>query len=102
MGRPAAQIEESVAEVGQREVAVLKRNLRALSATANVSTLLGLLGTVMGMIDAFNTVAAKGGLGRAELLANGIAEALLTTAFGLVVAIPQRCYTPTLRAELNA
>lgn len=87
-GRPLPEVNEAVREAGEREAASLRRNLRALNASANISTLLGLLGTVIGMIDAFNTVAISRALGRAELLAHGIAVALLTTAFGLVVAIP--------------
>jgi biopolymer transport protein ExbB len=87
-GRPFRDIEQAVQDAGSREVLLLRRNLRALSGTANIATLLGLLGTVTGMIDAFNAVATGGGLGRAEVLANGIAMALLTTVFGLIVAIP--------------
>lgn len=87
-GKPLPEINEAVRDAGEREAAALRRNLRALNASANIATLLGLLGTVIGMIDAFNTVAISRALGRAELLAHGIAVALLTTAFGLVVAIP--------------
>lgn len=87
-GKPRADIDRAINESGHREIAGLKRNLRGLQALANISTMLGLLGTVQGMIQAFNDVAASKGLGRAEVLANGIAQALLTTAFGLVVAIP--------------
>lgn len=87
-GRPRREIEPAVTEAGRREVLLLRRNLRALSGTGNLATLLGLLGTVVGMIDAFNSVADKQGLGRAEVLSRGIAQALLTTAFGLAVAIP--------------
>jgi biopolymer transport protein ExbB len=87
-GRPAREIEQAVQEVGQRESIRLQRNLRALQGSANLATLLGLLGTVLGMVQAFNQVAMAKGLGRAELLADGIAQALLTTVFGLAVAIP--------------
>lgn len=87
-GRPVGEIEHAISEAGAREAVLLRRNLRALSGSGNIATLLGLLGTVLGMIEAFNDVAAHQGLGRAEVLANGIAQALLTTAFGLAVAIP--------------
>jgi biopolymer transport protein ExbB len=62
--------------------------LRALNGISTVSPLLGLLGTVFGMIQSFNTIAAADAMGRAELLAGGISVALLTTAAGLTVAIP--------------
>lgn len=87
-GRPTREIEQAIQEAGEREIVRLQRNLRALQGSANLATLLGLLGTVLGMVEAFNQVAAAKGLGRAELLADGIAVALLTTVFGLVVAIP--------------
>jgi biopolymer transport protein ExbB len=87
-GRPMTEIELAINEGGQREVAPLRRNLRALQGAANLATLLGLLGTVIGMILAFNEVAVTSGQPRSETLASGIAQALLTTAFGLLVAIP--------------
>jgi len=59
-----------------------------INGVATVSPLLGLLGTVVGMIDAFNNIATADALGRPEMLAGGISQALLTTAFGLSVAIP--------------
>lgn len=87
-GRSAREIEQVIITAGQREIALLKRNLRTLQASGNVATLFGLLGTVVGMIQAFNDVAVHKGLGKAEVLAGGIAQALLTTAGGLTVAIP--------------
>lgn len=70
---------------------LMRRHLQKaypLAIVATLSPLLGLLGTVTGMIDAFEVVAIAGSLGDASLLAAGIAKALVTTAFGLVVAIP--------------
>ena len=87
-GASPAEIESAVKDAGQREIGLLRRNVRSLSSVANLATLLGLLGTVQGMIIAFNKVASAKGLGRADILADGIAQALLTTACGLVVAIP--------------
>ena len=68
--------------------------MRALSIIAAITPLLGLLGTIFGMIRAFQTVAMSGeALGKAELLAEGIYEAMVTTAAGLLVAIPAMiCY----------
>lgn len=89
MGEPVERLEKQVEEAGQREVLKLRKYLRVLAVVGSVSTLLGLLGTIMGMINAFQTVAASGeALGRTELLAKGIYEALITTAAGLIVAIP--------------
>jgi biopolymer transport protein ExbB len=87
--RPIEHVEKHVAEAGLRETAILRRHLRGLSVIAAVSPLLGLLGTIVGMIKAFRTVAGSpDALGRTELLAGGIYEAMVTTAAGLIVAIP--------------
>ena len=66
----------------------LRRYLRVLNGVSTVSPLLGLLGTVGGMIQAFNVIATSPAMGRAEMLAGGISIALITTASGLLVAIP--------------
>jgi len=87
--RPTSEIEKAVEDAGAREAALMRRNCRVLSVIASVAPLLGLLGTVLGMIKAFMTVAAREeALGRTELLAAGIYQALVTTAAGLSVAIP--------------
>jgi biopolymer transport protein ExbB len=87
-GRSAVEVEQAVLDAGERVTNHLRRYLRLLSAISNVSPLLGLLGTVLGMIQAFNNISRSDALGRPELLAGGIATALLTTAAGLLVAIP--------------
>lgn len=71
-----------------RELKFLERHLGTLSTLGNIAPLLGLLGTVFGMIKAFMAVQELGGRVNASVLAGGIWEALLTTAYGLVVAIP--------------
>lgn len=100
-GRPTAEIQAVVNEAGMHQVAMLKQNLRILQGSANAATLLGLLGTVLGMIQAFNEVAAHQGLGRAEVLAAGISQALLTTAEGLVVAIPTIVFYTYLAGQVE-
>ncbi|HUS47939.1 MAG TPA: MotA/TolQ/ExbB proton channel family protein [Phycisphaerae bacterium] len=85
-------VEKAITDAGANEVHKLRRNLRTLYAVAAVSPMLGLLGTVWGMLKAFQNVSAKG-LGKAgeaagKGLATGIYEALVTTLAGLVVAIP--------------
>ncbi len=87
-GRPAVEVEQAVVDAGERVTHQLKKYLRMFSAISNLTPLLGLLGTVLGMIDAFNSIAAADAMGRPELLAGGIGQALLTTAAGLLVAIP--------------
>ena len=71
-----------------RELKLLERHLGTLATLGNIAPLLGLLGTVFGMIKAFMAVQELGGRVNASVLAGGIWEALLTTAYGLVVAIP--------------
>jgi biopolymer transport protein ExbB len=81
------EVVRAMESAGGREEASLGRYLRSLGALAAVSPLLGILGTVLGMIKAFNVIAASGSR-RPDLIASGISEALITTAFGLLVAIP--------------
>jgi biopolymer transport protein ExbB len=87
-GRPSVEVEQALIDAGERVTNELRRYLRVFNGVSTVSPLLGLLGTVFGMIAAFNAIATSKALGRPELLASGISEALLTTAFGLTVAIP--------------
>jgi len=82
-------MEKRIQEAGEREVIKLRKYVRSLSVIASVTPLMGLLGTIFGMITAFQTVAVSGeALGRTEMLAGGIYEAMITTAAGLTVAIP--------------
>ncbi len=87
-GRPSVEIEQAVIDAGERVTNELRRYIRLFNAISTISPLLGLLGTVFGMISAFNSIVHSQAMGRAELLAGGIAMALLTTAAGLCVAIP--------------
>ncbi|HEY4365904.1 MAG TPA: MotA/TolQ/ExbB proton channel family protein [Steroidobacteraceae bacterium] len=85
--RDRSIIKESIEDTGRHVVHELERFLNALGTIASISPLMGLLGTVLGMIRTFNTLNA-GGAGNPSALAGGIAEALITTAAGLTVAIP--------------
>jgi biopolymer transport protein ExbB len=87
-GRPSVEVEQAVLDGGEREMHHLRKNLRVLNGMVTVAPLLGLLGTVIGMIKAFNVIALYQGMGKTELLADGISTALLTTAGGLMVAVP--------------
>jgi biopolymer transport protein ExbB len=87
-GKSAVEVEQAVIDEGERVANLLRRYLRVLNGVSTVSPLLGLLGTVWGMIQAFNVIASSPAMGRAEMLAGGISVALITTASGLLVAIP--------------
>lgn len=87
-GKPSVEIEQAVIDGGERQVSLLKKRLRVLNGVATVTPLIGLLGTVIGMIQAFNDIATADAMGQAQQLARGIAMALLTTATGLFIAIP--------------
>ena len=86
-GRPSVEVEQGVIDSGERVTNGLRRYLRVFYGVATVGPLLGLMGTVLGMISTFNTIARPETQGRAEL-ASGIAQARLNTAGGLAVAIP--------------
>ena len=87
-GKPSVEVEQAIIDSGERMAHGLRRYLRLFNGISTISPLLGLLGTVLGMIRAFNAIASADAMGRPELLANGISQALLTTAAGLTVAIP--------------
>jgi len=87
-GCPKEEIKETIEDAGQHEIPRLEKNLNVLATIAHISPLLGLLGTVLGMIGAFQRIQAESGRVNAEDLAEGIWEALVTTAAGLCVAIP--------------
>lgn len=87
-GRPSVEVEQAILDAGERVTNTLRAYLRLFNGVSTISPLLGLLGTVLGMISAFNAIVRAGAMGRPELLAEGISQALLTTAAGLTVAIP--------------
>ncbi len=86
-GAERGKIKALAEEVGERESVALQRYLGLLGTIANIAPLLGLLGTVLGMIEAFNVIATEG-VGTPMTLGGGISEALITTAAGLSVAVP--------------
>lgn len=93
-------IEKRVEDVGRHIVHDLERFLNTLGTIASISPFLGLLGTVLGMIKIFTAMSAHG-LGNHVYLAGGIAEALITTAAGLVVAIPSLFFYRYFRGRVN-
>ncbi|MEA1927395.1 MAG: MotA/TolQ/ExbB proton channel family protein [Candidatus Auribacterota bacterium] len=85
--RDRSDIREAIEDAGVHEVPRMEKNMVVLATIAHISPLLGLLGTVMGMIKAFMTIEELEGVVNPSNLAGGIWEALMTTAFGLMVAI---------------
>lgn len=86
--RPVEEIEKLVSMAGTREIQKLSQHVRGLGIIGNITPLIGLLGTVVGMVKTFMHIADASGQVNPSLLAGGIWEALLTTAAGLTVAIP--------------
>ncbi len=84
---PAPDVRQTMEDVGRREVKRLERYLVVLETVAGASPLIGLLGTVLGMIRVFAVISVVG-VGAAGSLSGGIAEALITTAFGLFIGVP--------------
>ena len=83
----AGQVKELIEDQGRQEVRHLERGLTVLETIAVASPLLGLLGTVLGMIQVFNVIQEQG-IGQASALSGGISEALVTTVTGLFIGIP--------------
>ena len=81
------ELKEFIIDQGRQEVRTLERGLVGLETVAGVAPLLGLMGTVLGMIKVFNVISQQG-LGQANVLSGGISEALITTVTGLVIGIP--------------
>lgn len=94
-------IKESIEDTGRHVAHDLERFLNILATIAAVSPLLGLLGTVTGIIAAFNAIVAQG-VGDPRVLSGGIGEALITTAAGLIVAIPALMGYRYLRGRIDA
>ena len=102
-GEAMDSVEKAVEEAGRRELVRLRLRMRLLSVLPQVSTMLGLLGTIFGMIKTFQAVAASGqALGKTELLAKGIFEAWTCTAAGLLVAIPVLITYHVLMGRIDA
>jgi biopolymer transport protein ExbB len=94
-------MKESLEEAGRQAVQELERYLNTLGTIASISPLLGLLGTVFGMIKVFTAITVQG-TGNPGVLAGGISEALITTAAGLTVAIPALMFYRYFRGKVDA
>jgi len=87
-GKEREILERNLKEAGEQEIKRMEKGLGLLDVVVTAAPLLGLLGTVIGIIQSFNVLSAAEGLPSAAALSQGIAEALITTAAGLVIAIP--------------
>jgi len=99
-GEKVDEIERAIEGAGQHEASLLNSNLRALGAIANITPMMGLLGTVFGMIKAFDVI-SQSGTGNPGLVASGISEALITTAAGMIVGIPALVLYHYFRAKID-
>jgi biopolymer transport protein ExbB len=97
----AQAVKEAIEVAGKEEVFYLEKRLSVLASMAGVAPMLGFLGTVTGMIQAFQTIENLGGNVNPSVLAGGIWEAMLTTAFGLVVGIPALYFYNFFVAKVN-
>lgn len=101
LGRPIKEIEDAIMSAGKQEAYRLERKMDWLATIAGVAPLLGFLGTVTGMIEAFQQIQTMEGQVNPSLLAGGIWEALITTAFGLMVGIIAYGFYNFLLTKIN-
>jgi biopolymer transport protein ExbB len=99
---PRAELRDIVQEAGQLEVPKLERFLGVLATIAFLAPLIGLLGTVTGMLEAFGAITSNGGYATVTELSSGVYKSLLTTAAGLVVATPTFVAYSYLSSRVNA
>jgi len=95
---PRTELKEIVQESGQLEVPKLEKHLSVLLTVAYIAPLIGLLGTVLGLVDTFVQINAVGGFATVAEISQGVYEALITSAAGLMVAIPAFVFYSHLRA----
>ena len=100
-GRPRQEIQEALQLAGRRETGILSRWVGALGAIAALEPLMGLLGTVLGLIEAFREVETLKVVGNPSVVAAGVWQALITTAAGLIIAIPTYAFYRYFRARVG-
>lgn len=101
-GKPSVEVEQAIIDGGERQVSALRKHLRILNGVTTVAPLLGLLGTVWGMLLAFKDISKPGQDTNMEHLGSDIALALVTTAAGLVIAIPAVCMYMYLSGRVDS
>ena len=101
MTRGKDVIKEAMLDKGRRIVGDMTQKLSYLADVAVISPMVGLLGTVLGMIQAFNVIAFQTGAVKPILLAGGISKAMVTTATGLIIAIPAMIFYSYFRGKVQ-
>lgn len=99
---PEAELKDAVRDAAVRELPQIEHTIAAVNVIANISPMLGLLGTVSGIINSFNVLGEFGAVSDPSVLAKGISEALLTTAAGIVIAVPAMVAYAWLSGKANA
>lgn len=99
--RDKAEIRERMQEIGNEEIYKMEKRMNILNMIISIAPMLGLLGTVTGIIDAFNVMGAMQGIHQPSDLSTGIAQALITTAAGLMIAIPTMAVTAYLNSIID-
>lgn len=92
---------ESMENCAKKEVNTIWQNITYLSDIASIATLVGLLGTILGMIQSFNGIAFQTAVVKPMLIAAGVSKAMVTTAAGLIVAIPASAFYAYFKAKVN-
>ena len=100
LGQPRHVLKENIEETGRHVIHAMDKYMTTLGTVAAIAPLLGLLGTVIGMIEVFSVITAQG-VGSPTELAGGISTALLTTAFGIAIAVPALIFHRYFRAKIN-
>lgn len=95
------ELKAAIEEIGQQQIAKLYRMTEGIGLIASIAPMLGLLGTVIGMVGAFDTISVTEGPVRPDALAGNISEALITTVLGLIVAIPTTAMYTYLRSRID-
>ena len=101
MSKGNTVVMEAIQHEGKSRIARLWQNLSYMGDMAVIAQMIGLLGTVLGMIQAFNFVAFQTGVVKPVLLAQGLAKAMITTAFGLIIAIPVMAFYAYFRGRVS-
>ncbi len=101
VGRDQEVIKEAIQDEGRRSIEDLRQKLSYLADIAAIAPMVGLLGTVLGMIQAFNVIAFQAGAVKPVLLASGISKAMVTTATGLIIAIPAMIFYSYFRGKIR-
>jgi len=100
LGQPRHMMKESIEESGRHVIHSMDKYMTTLGTVAAIAPLLGLLGTVVGMISVFSVITAQG-VGSPTELAGGISQALVTTAFGITIAVPSLIFHRYFRGKIN-